>query len=144
MTSNKYIILLISTFALLLVSFFVLVLIVFSFNLEIQSYITSAAVVLITYPVTMISVSSYLIGRAIFVPKDVVVNKYYPIAFILFVYLIVTAVSYDFLVNDKGMTVAQYAINSSMLIITLVILPMLLARPNRLVLKLMAKVHRGF
>jgi len=144
MTSNRYIILLISTFALLLVSFFVLVLIVFGFNLEIQSYITSAAVVLITYPVTMISVSSYLIGRAIFVPKDVVVNKYYPVAFILFVYLVVAPISYDFLVNDKGMAIAEYVINFSILTIILVVLPMLLARPNRLVLKLMAKVHKGF
>ena len=144
MTSNKYIILLISTFALLLVSFFVLVLIVFSFNLEIQSYITSAAVVLITYPVTMISVSSYLIGRAIFVPKDVVVNKYYPVAFILFVYLVVAPISYDFLVNDKGMAISEYVINFSILTIILVVMPMLLSRTNRLVLKLMAKVHKGF
>jgi hypothetical protein len=52
--------------------------------------------------------------------------------------------SYDFYVNDKGMAAEQYAINSSILIIMFVVVPMFLARPNKFFLKLIAKIHTGF
>ena len=144
MTLNRYIILLISAFALLFVSFLVFVAIAFGFDLDIKLYSTSILIVLVSYLAMMISISSYLIGRAIFVPKEAITNKYFLIGYLLLVYLVVAPMSYDFYVNDKGMAAEQYAINSSILIIMFVVVPMLLARPNKFFLKLIAKIHTGF
>jgi len=145
MTTNRYTILLISAFALLFVSFLVFVAIAFGlFNLDIKPYSTSMLIVLVSYLAMMISISSYLIGRAIFVPKEAITNKYFLIGYLLFVYLVAAPMSYDFYVNDKGMAAEQYAINSSILIIMFVVVPMFLARPNKFFLKLIAKVHKGF
>jgi magnesium-transporting ATPase (P-type) len=101
-------------------------------------------IVLVSYLAMMISISSYLIGRAIFVPKEAITNKYFLIGYLLLVYLVAAPMSYDFYVNDKGMAAEQYAINSSILIIMFVVVPMFLARPNKFFLKLIAKVHKGF
>ena len=118
MTTNRYTILLISAFALLFVSFLVFVAIAFGlFNLDIKPYSTSMLIVLVSYLAMMISISSYLIGRAIFVPKEAITNKYFLIGYLLLVYLVAAPMSYDFYVNDKGMAAEQYAINSSILII---------------------------
>jgi magnesium-transporting ATPase (P-type) len=144
MTLNRYIILLISAFALLFVSFLTFAAIVYGFNLDIKPYSTSMLIVLVSYLAMMISISSYLIGRAIFVPKEAITNKYFLIGYLLLVYLVAAPISYDFYVNDKGMVAEQYAINSSILIIMFVVVPMLLARPNRFFLKLIAKIHKGF
>ena len=144
MTLNRYIILLISAFALLFVSFLTFAAIVYGFNLDIKPYSTSILIVLVSYLAMMISISSYLIGRAIFVPKEAITNKYFLIGYLLLVYLVAAPMSYDFYVNDKGMAAEQYAINSSILIIMFVVVPMFLARPNKFFLKLIAKIHTGF
>ena len=77
MTTNRYIILLISIFAYLFIPFFILAMLIFGlgFDINLKPYAPSILLVLTTYPIMIISVTSYLLGRAIFVPKKSTVNK---------------------------------------------------------------------
>jgi len=146
MTTNRYIILLINIFAYLFVPFIILAMLIFGLGFDInpKPYAPSILLVLIAYPMAAISTTSYLLGRAIFVPKKSTVNKALLIIILLLTYLISASVSYEKFVNKGDLTVWQYSVNSIIIITMFVALPIFLARPNKFLLKLTAKVHKGF
>jgi len=92
----------------------------------------------------IISVTSYLLGRAIFVPKKSTVNKALLVIILLITYLISASVLYEKFVNKGDLTVWQYSIHSIIIITMFIVLPIFLARPNKFLLKLTAKFHKGF
>lgn len=92
----------------------------------------------------VISITSYLLGRAIFSFNKTTVSKALLTVSLLLVYSPSEILLYNMLVNREGMTVKQYIANSAIIVIMFVALPMLLARPNKHLLKLTAKVHKGF
>jgi hypothetical protein len=146
MTTNRYIILLISIFAYLFIPFFILAMLIFGLGFDInpKPYAPSILLVLTTYPIMIISVTSYLLGRAIFVPKKSTVNKALLVIILLITYLISASVLYEKFVNNGDLTVWQYSIHSIITITMFVVLPIFLARPNKFLLKLTAKFHKGF
>jgi hypothetical protein len=76
--------------------------------------------------------------------KGYLVNKALLIIILLLTYLISASVSYEKFVNKGYLTVWQYSVNSIIIITMFVALPIFLARPNKFLLKLTAKVHKGF
>ena len=114
MTTNRYIILLISIFAYLFIPFFILAMLIFGLGFDInpKPYAPSILLVLTTYPIMIISVTSYLLGRAIFVPKKSTVNKALLVIILLITYLISASVLYEKFVNNGDLTVWQYSIHS--------------------------------
>lgn len=146
MTSNKYTMLLISSSALLFVFFTTLamLLVEFDFGLNLKPYRWSILSVLIIYPVMAISITSYLLSRSIFTPKKSKVNKKLLAAFLLLVCSITAILSYELLVHKGIMLAWQYFVNLAILVFVFIIFPMLLARPNKFLLKLTAQAHTGF
>jgi len=144
MTTNRYTMLLISVFVYLFIGFWVLAIFLGYFELNLKPYKSSLLLVLITYPMMVISATSYLLGRAIFVPKKSTVNKIFLIALLLLTCVVSVGLSYEILIIKRGMTVWQYSINSIIVITMFVAFPMFLAKPNKSLLKLTAKAHKGF
>lgn len=145
MTTNRYIMLLISTFAYLFA--FITMLMILTQVLPTQIHIqygTSFSLILLTYPIMAITTSSYLLGRAIFIPKKSRVNKALLIAILLLAYIVIQAVFYKVYFYKESLGDWQYSIHSIIWITGLIIFPMLLARPNKLLLKLTAWAHKGF
>lgn len=148
MTTNRYIMLLISTFAYLFA--FITMLMILTQVLHFvpiqlpMQYGTSFSLILLTYPIMAITTSSYLLGRAIFIPKKSRVNKALLIAILLLAYIVIQAVFYKVYFYKESLGDWQYSIHSIIWIIGLIIFPMLLARPNKLLLKLTAWAHKGF
>jgi len=145
MTTNRYIMLLISTFAYLFAFLTMLMILtqVLSIQIHIQ-YGTSFSLILLTYPIMAITTSSYLLGRAIFIPEKSRVNKALLIAVLLLAYIVIQAVFYKVYVYKESLGDWQYGIHSIIWITGLIIFPMLLARPNKFLLKLTAWAHKGF
>ena len=129
MTTNRYIILLISIFAYLFIPFFILAMLIFGLGFDInpKPYAPSILLVLTTYPIMIISVTSYLLGRAIFVPKKSTVNKALLVIILLITYLISASVLYEKFVNKGDLTVWQYSIHSIIIITMFIVLPIFLA-----------------
>ena len=145
MTTNRYIMLLISTFVYLFAFIIILMILtqVLSMQIHIQ-YGTSFSLILLTYPIMAITTSSYLLGRAIFIPEKSRVNKALLIAVLLLAYIVIQAVFYKVYVYKESLGDWQYSIHSIIWITGLIIFPMLLARPNKFLLKLTAWAHKGF
>ena len=137
--------LLISTFAYLFAFLTMLMILtqVLSIQIHIQ-YGTSFSLILLTYPIMAITTSSYLLGRAIFIPEKSRVNKALLIAVLLLAYIVIQAVFYKVYVYKESLGDWQYGIHSIIWITGLIIFPMLLARPNKFLLKLTAWAHKGF
>ena len=109
-----------------------------------MQYGASFSLILLTYPIMAITTSSYLLGRAIFIPKKSRVNKALLIAILLLAYIVIQAVFYKVYVYKESLGDWQYSIHSIIWITGLIIFPMLLARPNKFLLKLTAWAHKGF
>ena len=144
MTTNRYTMLLISVFVYLLIGFWVLIIFTGYFELNIKPYKWSILLVLITYPMMVISVTSYLLGRAIFVPKKSTLSKIFLIVLLLLICLVFAGLFHEVLNIKKGMTVWQYSINAIIAVTMFIAFPIFLARPNKSLLKLTAKAHKGF
>ena len=144
MTTNRYTMLLISVFVYLLIGFWVLAIFLGYFELNLKLYKWSLLLVLITYPMMVISATSYLLGRAIFVPKKSTVNKIFLIALLLLTCVVSVGLSYEILIIKRGMTVWQYSINAIIAVTMFIAFPMFLAKPNKSLLKLTAEAHKGF
>ena len=148
MTTNRYIMLLISTFAYLFA--FITMLMILTQVLHFvpiqlpMQYGASFSLILLTYPIMAITTSSYLLGRAIFIPKKSRVNKALLIAILLLAYIVIQAVFYKVYFYKESLGDWQYSIHSIIWITGLIIFPMLLARPNKFLLKLTAWAHKGF
>jgi len=144
MTTNRYAMLLISMVAYLLISLLILVIFYGYFEINVKPYKWSILLVLITYPMMAISATSYLLGRAIFTSDKATVNKKLLTSFLLLVYSIFAILYYEIAVNNGDMTNRQYIVSSVLMLLMFVALPMWLARPNKLLLKLTAQGHKGF
>lgn len=148
MTTNRYIMLLISTFVYLFA--FIIILMILTQVLHVlpiqlpMQYGKSFSLILLTYPIMAITTSSYLLGRAIFIPEKSRVNKALLIAVLLLAYIVIQAVFYKVYVYKESLGDWQYGIHSIIWITGLIIFPMLLARPNKFLLKLTAWAHKGF
>jgi len=144
MKSNRYIMLLVSVFAYL----FVFIITLASLSMEIGAipgaYFLTFTLIFTVFPLMAISITSYLLGRAIFTSDKVTVNKKLLVSFLLFIYSISAILSYEIAVNYGDMTNWQYVTNSILILSVFVALPMWLARPNKLLLKLTAQFHKGF
>jgi hypothetical protein len=116
----------------------------FDFDLNLKPYKYSILLVLITYPVVAIIITSYSLGRAVFVPKKSTVNKTFLIAVLLLACVVSVGLSYEILIIKRGMTVWQYGINAIIVVTMFIAFPMFLAKPNKSLLKLTAKAHKGF
>jgi surface polysaccharide O-acyltransferase-like enzyme len=96
------------------------------------------------FPLMAISISSYLLGRAIFTSDKATVNKKLLASFLLLVYSIFAILYYEIAVNNGDMANRQYIVSSLLIFSAFVVLPMWLARPNKLLLMLTAQFHKGF
>ena len=146
MTTNRYTMLFISAFAFLFILYLAIgmLVVVFDFDLNLKPYKYLILLVLITYPVVAIIITSYLLGRAVFVPKKSTVNKTFLIALLLLTCVVSVGLSYEILIIKRGMTVWQYGINAIIAVTMFIAFPMFLAKPNKSLLKLTAKAHKGF
>ncbi len=109
-----------------------------------MQYEKSFSLILLTYPIMAITTSSYLLGRAIFIPKKSRVNKALLIAVLLLAYIVIQAVFYEVYIYKESLGDWQYSIHSIIWITGLIIFPMLLARPNKFLLNLTEWAHKGF
>ncbi|MBC8554157.1 MAG: hypothetical protein H8D23_31490 [Candidatus Brocadiales bacterium] len=144
MTTQRYILLLVGTFAYLFAFVIMLSILTSTLDFEIKQYRVSILLILLTYPMVVITTSSYLLGRAIFTPKKIKVNKTLLVATLLLTFLIIEVVFHKIYLYKEHLTDWQYSIHSIILITGLVIFPMFLAKPNKFFLRLTALFHKGF
>ena len=143
MTTNRYAILLFGTFVYLCI-FLLMLIITESIGFDIKPYIWPLILVLVTFPMMAISITSYLLGRAIFTPKKTKISKSVLTTILLMAYFFIAVISYNMTVSKGNITDWQYLIQSLTSLIMFVGFPMWLARPNKLLLKLTAQFHKGF
>ena len=144
MKSNRYIMLLVSTFIYLFVFLIIFMMLSTELGVEGAAYFLPFALIFITFPLMAISITSYLFSRAIFTSDKATVNKKLLASFLLFIYSIFAILSYEIVVKYGEMTNGQYIVSSALMLLLFVAFPMWLARPNKLLLKLTAQFHKGF
>ena len=143
MTTNRYAILLFGAFVYLCI-FLLILTITASIGFDIKPYRWPIILVLVTFPMMAISITSYLLGRAIFTPKKTKISKSVLTTILLMAYFVIAVLSYNMTVSKGHVTDWQYLIQSLISLIMFVGFPMWLARPNKLLLKLTAWAHKGF
>ena len=144
MKSNRYIMLLISTSAYLLIFLTMFMTLGTELGVEGVAFVLPFVLMFTAFPLMAISISSYLLGRAIFTSDKATVNKKLLASFLLLVYSIFAILYYEIAVNNGDMTNRQYIVSSLLIFSAFVVLPMWLARPNKLLLMLTAQFHKGF
>ncbi len=144
MTSSRYIILLISSFFYLFIFAAILLGLVTVFDLKVTTYLETIQLVAVIYFSMALSISSYLVARVFFLADKKIISQRLFIGFLSFFYLFIMYLLYDVYLNTHNEKTEQYAIVSFVLVSTLVAIPVLLARPNKFVLKLIAKIFREF
>ncbi len=144
MTSSRYIILLISSFFYLFIFAAILLGLVTVFDLKVTTYLETIQLVAVIYFSMALSISSYLVARVFFLADKKIISQRFFIGFLSFFYLFIMYLLYDVYLNTHNEKTEQYAIVSFVLVSTLVAIPVLLARPNKFVLKLIAKIFREF
>ena len=144
MTSSRYIILLISSFFYLFIFAAILLGLVTVFDLKVTAYLETIQLVAVIYFSMALSISSYLVARVFFLADKKIISQRFFIGFLSFFYLFIMYLLYDVYANTHNEKTEQYAIVSFILVSTLVAIPVLLARPNKFFLKLIAKIFREF
>jgi len=144
MKSNRYLMLLVSTFAYLFIFIVIFMTLGTEPGTEGAAYFLPFVLIFTAFPLMAISISSYLLGRAIFTSDKATVNKKLLVSLLLFVYSICAILSYEIAVNNGDMTNRQYIVSSVLMFTEFVAFPMWLARPNKLLLMLTAQFHKGF
>lgn len=144
MTTNRYIMLLISISAYLSISLFMFFILVPALELKGTAYLIPFVLIFTAFPLMAISISSYLLGRAIFTSDKATVNKKLLTSFLLLVCSLLAILYYEIVVHNGDMTNGQYIISSALIFLMFVALPMWLARPNKFLLMLTAQGHKGF
>ncbi len=144
MTSSRYIILLISSFFYLFIFAAILLGLVTVFDLKVTTYLETIQLVAVIYFSMALSISSYLVARVFFLADKKIISQRFFIGFLSFFYLFIMYLLYDVYANTHNEKTEQYAIVSFILVSTLVAIPVLLARPNKFFLKLIAKIFREF
>jgi len=144
MTSSRYIILLISSFFYLFIFAAILLGLVTVFDLKVTAYLETIQLVAVIYFSMALSIASYLVARVFFLADKKIISQRFFIGFLSFFYLFIMYLLYDVYANTHNEKTEQYAIVSFILVSTLVAIPVLLARPNKFFLKLIAKIFREF
>ena len=144
MKSNRYIMLLISTSAYLFIFLTMFMTLGTELGVEGVAFVLPFVLMFTAFPLMAISISSYLLGRAIFTSDKATVNKKLLASFLLLVYSIFAILYYEIAVNNGDMTNRQYIVSSVLMLLMFIAFPMWLARPNKLLLKLTAQGHKGF
>jgi hypothetical protein len=99
--------------------------------------------VIMAYAATIVIVSSYRVGRVIFSHESgKILSAGFFFSLIGFIFLTILMLGY--LEYVKGYTSPVYIANSTILIVSFVILPMLAARKNTSLLKMISRVTRHF
>ena len=114
------------------------------FDLKVTTYLETIQLVAVFYFSMALSISSYLVARVFFLADKKIISQRFFIGFLSFFYLFIMYLLYDVYANTHNEKAEQYAIVSFILVSTLVAIPVLLARPNKFFLKLIAKIFREF
>ena len=114
------------------------------FGLKVTAYLETIQLVAVIYFSMALSIASYLVARVFFLADKKIISQRFFIGFLSFFYLFIMYLLYDVYANTHNEKTEQYAIVSFILVSTLVAIPVLLARPNKFFLKLIAKIFREF
>jgi len=113
-------------------------------NLKNPMYMNTIGIVFAIYLSIALSTASYFVARVFFLADKKTVSQKYFIGFLSFIYLSIVYLLYDVYPNTHNEKTEQYAVVSFILVTALIAIPVLLARPNRFFLKLIAKIFREF
>jgi len=113
-------------------------------NLRNPVYIDTIGTIFAIYLLIALSTASYFVARVFFLADKKAVSQKYFIGFLSFIYLSIVYLLYDVYPNTHNEKTEQYAVVSFILVTGLIVIPVLLARPNRFFLKLIAKIFREF
>jgi hypothetical protein len=144
MTPNRYIIIFISAFFYLFVFLIIFAGLALMLNLRNPVYMDTIVTVFAIYFSIALSTASYFVARVFFLADKKAVSQKFFIGFLSFVYLSIVYLLYDVYPNTHNEKTEQYAIVSFILVTALIVIPVILARPNRFFLKLIAKIFREF
>ena len=144
MTPNRYVIIFISAFFYLFVFSVIFAGLALMLNLKNPMYMNTIGIVFAIYLSIALSTASYFVARVFFLADKKAVSQKFFIGFLSFVYLSIVYLLYDVYPSTHNEKTEQYAVVSFILVTALIAIPVLLARPNRFFLKLIAKVFREF
>jgi len=144
MTPNRYVIIFISAFFYLFVFSIAFGGLALMLDLRNPVYINTIGIAFAIYLSIALSTASYFVARVFFLADKKAISQKFFIGFLSFVYLSIAYLLYDVYPNTHNEKTEQYAVVSFILVTALIAIPVLLARPNRFFLKLIAKVFREF